>query len=1363
MLTAANSDPMSESPHDLDATQAPESAEVLAFPASVAQQVFWYLELLQPGVTAFNIPMRFQLEGPLDTTLLEKSLCTILERHESLRTHFEEEGGELLQIVSPDANFHFPIHDVSSFPEGERQAEADRLGSIEAQRPFHLATGPVFRAELVKLSATTHILHVTVHHAMFDGSSMTVLTEELAQIYQAYHDGKECPLELPPIQYGDYSVWQKEFLEGPEVAKQLAFWKARLAGMAELDLPTDRPRPAAKSWNGDLISALLPRDLTGRLQAIAARNGATLYHLLLAAYKVLLHRYSGMTDIAVGSPITGRTRAEMERLIGVFINSLVLRSDLSGDPSFESLMLQVRDTALAAVENQDLPFECLVRALKPNRDSSRNPLFQVNFTHQRSFAKAGKFGGVELIPIPSRSPGAIFDLHFFMVERAEGWRVTCDFSTDLYDHATARRMLGHYQRLLEGIAETPEKRLSELEILTDGEKETILGEWSRNGTPGSAEFIPPVEPDAWPGGMNSALPGYTIPALFVETARNHASRTAVVLGVHTLTYSQLHTEATAVAARLIESGVRPGDLVALCSKPSLEMITGLLGILLAGGAYVPLDPDYPAQRFALLLEESGAKVGLAAPGLAFSFGEWRGTLLEIPKAGAATPAELFHPGLSPEDPAYLLFTSGSTGKPKGVLVPHRGVTRLVRDNGFMPITDQDTFLQAAPLSFDASTLEIWGPLLNGGTLVIPSKGTGLDEIAAAVRDQGVTTLWLTAGLFQVMIEEHAESLKGLRYLLAGGDVLSVSHVHRALAALPGTTLINGYGPTENTTFTTCHTIREQDCNRPSIPIGRPIGNTTAFILDDHGRPVPAGIHGELFTGGNGLALGYHGDPALTGEKFVTHPRFGRLYRTGDLCRWLADGTIEFIGRRDHQVKVRGFRIEPGEIETVLASHPEVRQAKVAVRGDSAETKRILAWAIVEQGSLLDPGKLDAWLVARLPAFLQPDGVMIVDTFPVTSNGKIDLTALPDPAKATGEARRFSPPEGEIETRLAAIWAELLGTPEIGREDDFFSLGGHSLMALRLFSRISRDFGRSLPLAALLSHPTIARLAALLEPEAQAVPMKSGKRGHLVTLSDRGTPPPLFCIHGGDGGVIFYRGLAERMTGEFPIHAIEALALSNSTPIIESSVEETAAAYVKELLAVQPDGPFRLAGYSFGGVVAHEMACQLVEQGHTVDFLGLFDTHNPTAPCKRYSLSGRLGAFWQQQDDLPLPAKLERLRERIAEGIAVHRQVKKEVAEAMTMGPAEAHSDLRRVQVREENWRAMQTYEPRPYPGQITLFKALTPSDKVEWPADYGWSAQASGGLKIVPVPGRHLTIFEDKNVGALAKALEDALQATVIA
>jgi amino acid adenylation domain-containing protein len=1322
MPTAVNSEAMNDAHPGTEAdTTAPAgSEEALAFPASVAQQVFWYLEQLQPDVSAFNVPMRFRLEGPLDAKLLEKSLNAIVDRHETLRTRFEEDGAELLQIVAPSLELALPLIDLSHLPEDARQMEADRLGEIEATRPFKLGRLPLVRAELIRLTASLHILHITVHHALFDGSSMTVLTEELATIYQALHDGKEIPLDPLPIQYGDYSVWQKDFLEGPEIKAQLDYWKRRLDGMAELDLPTDHPRPSHKSWRGDLISALLPREVTDRLQAIATRNGATLYHLLLAAYKLLLHRYSGSTDIAVGSPITGRTRAEMEPLIGVFINSLILRSDLSGDPSFENLLRQVRDTALEAVENQDLPFECLVRELRPNRDASRNPLFQVNFTHQRSFAKAGSFGGVDLVPIPSRSPGAIFDLHFFMVERAEGWRVTCDYSSDLFERETARRMLGHFQRLLEDIAADPAAPISRLEILTDAEKANLLGDWA---------------------GHRSDYPrDATIGQLFATTALAHPDRIALESGDRQLSYGELHAEAAAIAKQLLDAGTAPGELVGLCARPSFEMIAGLLGILLAGGAYVPLDPDYPAERFALLLEESGMRIALTTHADWQAFGEWDGRLLRIPHAGTSTGlTELPPVAATATHPAYLLFTSGSTGKPKGVLVPHRGVVRLVRGNEFIPIAPDDVFLLGAPLSFDASTLEIWGPLLNGSRLVLPDKGKDLDAIAAAVREKGVTTLWLTAGLFQVMIEEHAESLKGLRHLLAGGDVLSPPHVRRALEVLPDTLLVNGYGPTENTTFTTCHRITADDGGRGSIPIGRPVANTGVVLLDELGRPVPAGIPGELHTGGDGLAIGYHRDEALTAEKFIHHPEFGRLYKTGDLCRWLPDGSIEFIGRRDQQVKVRGFRI---------------------VRGDSSETKRIIAWAMAEQGSLLDAAALAAWLAARLPAFLRPDGVALVESFPVTANGKIDTAALPDPANAgvTPEAKPFSPPEGATEQRLASLWSELLDVPDISRDDDFFALGGHSLLALRLFSRINREFGRPLPLASLLTHPTVARLALLLAAESPPPQVTKGGKGHLVTLADGGTEPPLFCIHGGDGGVLFYRSLAERMPHGGPWFAIEASALGSSGPITEASVEETAAAYIRELLAVHPGGPFRLAGYSFGGVVAHEMACQLVEAGHEVDFLGLFDTHNPTAPCKRYSLPGRFGAFWQQQQDLPLPARLERLRGRIAEGITTHRRVKEEVAAAMSLGPAEAHSDLRRVQVREENWRAMQAYRPRPFKGHLTLFKAMTASDKVEWPEDYGWTPFAGGGLEIVPVPGQHLTLFDEENVGALAIALETCLR-----
>ena len=1344
MLTAANSEAMFEAPPGTSDPAAPVTGttEELAFPASAAQQVFWYLELLQPEVTAFNVAMRSRLDGPLDVRLLEKALNLVVDRHESLRTRFEEDGGELLQIIAAQLEVPLPLIDLGQLPPAEQDAEARRLGDLEATRPFALGTAPLIRAELLRLSAGSHILHLTVHHALFDGSSIPILNGELAAIYQALVEGREPDLAPLPIQYGDFSVWQKDHLEGPEIRAQLDYWKRRLDGMAELDLPTDFPRPAAKSWRGDLVSAPLPRELMDRLQAIALGHGATLFHLLLAAYKVLLHRYTGSTDIAVGSPIAGRTRAETEPLIGVFINSLIFRDDLSGDPSFDRLLRQVRDTALEAVANQDLPFEHLVRELRPERDAGRNPLFQVNYTHQRSFSQPIHFAGIEMIPLPSSSPGAIFDLNFFTAERADGWSVTCDYSSDLFEPATARRMLGHFKRLLEDVATDPASPISRLEILTADERQTLLHQWA---------------------GHRADYPrDATIGELFAELARAHPDRIALESGERRLSYRQLHAEATAIAKQLLDAGIAPGELLGLCARPSFEMLAGLLGILLAGGAYVPLDPDYPAERFALLLEESGVRLALTTHADWQAFGEWDGRLLRIPQTGqAAGPTELPPPANSALHPAYLLFTSGSTGKPKGVLVPHRGVVRLVRGNDFIPITPDDVYLLGAPLSFDASTLEIWAPLLNGGRLVIPDKGKGLDAIAAAVVEKGVTTLWLTTGLFQVMIDEHADSLKGLRHLLTGGEVLSIPHARRALDLLPGTRVFNFYGPTENTTFTSCHEITPADCARPSIPIGRPIANTGVLILDELGRPLPAGIPGELHTGGDGLALGYHRDETLTAEKFIRHPDFGRLYRTGDLCRWLPDGSIEFIGRRDHQVKVRGFRIELGEIESVLASHPEVRQSKVAVRGDSAETKRIFAWASIEPGSPLDAPALAAWLAGRLPTFLRPDGVAIVPAFPINANGKIDLKALPDPGQAPPSAASpaFSPPEGDIEQRLAALWSELLGISEIGRDDDFFALGGHSLMALRLFSRIHREFDRALPLAALLTHPTVARLATLLAPELRAAAIAGESKGHLVTLARGVGGPPLFCIHGGDGGVLFYRSLAELAAHDGPLHAIEARALSRNGPIPESSVEETATAYVREILALHPRGPFRLAGYSFGGVVAHEMACRLVELGHQVDFLGLFDTQNPVAPCKQLSLPGRLGAFWQQQAALPLPSKLERLRERVAEGIATHRRVKEEVAAAMTQGPAEAHSDLRRVQVREENWRAMQDYRPRPFAGRITLFKAMTASDKVEWPDDYGWTELAQGGLDIIPVPGQHLTLFDEGNVESLAAALADRLHA----
>ncbi len=1352
MPTAAISEPMKPAQETPSHPPAPaDGPGVLAFPASVAQQTFWYLELLQGEVTAFNVPLRFKLEGPLDVSLLERAINTIIDRHEALRSTFAEDKGELLQVVAPSLALNLRVIDIGHLPPGRIGEEADRLGTIEARRGFRLSSGPLIRAELIRLAEDSHILHVSVHHAIFDGMSMTVFTRELAAIYQAYSEGKPCPLDPLPIQYGDYSVWQKDFLEGPEMKQQLAYWKKRLDGMTELDLPTDFPRPPVKSWKGEIISTLLPKELTDKLHAIAARNGCTLFHLQSAAYMILLRRYTGALDVAVGTPVTGRTRGELEPLIGVFINSLILRCDLSGNPELSEFAGQVRETALEALANQELPFECLVRELRPERDQGRNPLFQINFNHHRSFARAGTFGGVTLTPIPSRSPGTIFDLHFFMVERKEGWRASCDYSTDLFTRQSAERMLGHYKRLLEDIAEHPEKRIEDLVVLTDDERQQLVHDWSgrRRDYPRQA----------------------TIGGLFAETVNRFPERRAIECGDARLTYRQLHANATRIAATLLEAGVKPGEPVAISTPPGAEMIAGFIGILLAGGCCVPIDPSYPPERLSMLLDECRAAVALVAGDCGNAFPPtWKDRLYRIPAVTqSAVAVELPEVPVTAGHPSHLLFTSGSTGRPKGVLLAHRGTVRLVRNNGFIRIGETDVFLQAAPASFDASLLEIWGALLNGGKLILLPDGPGLESIAAAVRDKGVTTLWLTSGLFQLMIDEHADSLKGLRNLLAGGDVLSPAHIRKALEALPGTRLVNGYGPTENTTFTTCHDIVAADLERPSIPIGRPIANTTVHILDELLRPVPVGIPGELMTGGDGLAIGYQNAPDLTSGKFIDHPDFGRLYRTGDRCRWNPDGTIEFLGRGDQQVKVRGFRIELGEIESVLAEHPQVLQCRAAVRGDGAESKRIIAWVIPAAGATPETSGLTAHLAERLPPFMHPDAIAVIPSFPLNANGKIDLRALPEPGQRipAADVPREAPRPG-VEKRLAAVWSELLGIPEPGRHDDFFALGGHSLMALRMFSRINREFGRSLPLATLLQHPTIAGLATLFgdpqaampaQPAAKPLPRQDDNTvGNVVTLAEGAGESPLFCIHGGDGGVLFYRSLAEKLPKSLPVHAIESLELGRSGEIARRSIGETAASYLEIIRKARPQGPYRLAGYSFGGVVAHEIACQLTAIGEQVSFLGMFDTHNPAAPSRAYSPFERFRVFWQEHGDEPLLARIGLLKNRIGAGIHTHRAIKAEIREARSSGPAEAYSDIRRVQVREENWRAMQEYRPDTFPGRITLFKSSHTNDKVERPSDYGWSALAASGLDIISVSGHHLELFAPENVESLASALTKALK-----
>ena len=1311
---------------------------LLEFPASPAQEAFFYLEKLFPSHPAFNVAVRFELDGELDRKLLKSAFDALAERHEGLRTRFIEEDGKLLQIIAPETHFPLPLVNVSHLTGDELIAELNRLGSVEARIPFDLSIAPLFRASLILVAPGRHILQITIHHSVADGWSIGIMTDELAELYNASLENRAPRLEPLAIQYADFTIWQREFLESPELAPHLDYWKQRLQAYTELELPADRPRPPVKSWDGDIVSIMLRPSISEKVARLSRERGATMFHVFLAAFKAVASRYTGLEDIAVGSPVAGRTRAELEPIIGTFINSVILRTNLAGDPSFGELVGRVRDNVTEAIAHQDLPFEQLVKALQPRRDSGRNPLFQINFTHQRDFVKPVSFGGTRLTAIPSRSPGAIFDLHFFMVERADGWRASCDFARDLFDRETAERLLGHFETFLDAAAGAPDLPLSQLPILTTPEKSAI-SQWSGTSIPYPSER--------------------SLGELFLEQAARTPDRIALTHDQRAISYHRLAASALELRRRLIDAGVKPGDRVALCAPSVPEMIAAQIAILLASATCLPLDPDYPAARLRFMLEDSAATALLTTPSLAARLPKGPSTILLTPLPDSLDFPPIPQLQVSADSASHIFYTSGSTGTPKGVLVPHRAISRLVLGGGFMEFGHDDSFLQSAPISFDAATLEIWMPLLHGGRIVLTGEsGPSLPAIARAIREQGVTCLWLTAGLFQTMVDEHLSDLKGLRYLLAGGDILSPAHVRRAFETLPGTTLINGYGPTENTTFTCCHTVSAADLGLPSIPIGRPIGNTTVHLLDSRLRPVPVGIPGELFTGGDGLALGYLNHDDLTAAKFPIHPELGRLYRTGDLCRWLPNGSIEFLGRSDSQVKIRGFRIELGEIETHLASHPSVRQAKVAVRGDTAETKRIVAWIVPAVGNPPAVAALSAFLAEILPAYMRPDGIAILDALPLSANGKIDVSTLPDPSRPTDSNAIREAPVGKTEQRLAAIWRDLLDLPEIGRDDDFFSLGGHSLMALRLFSRMNREFDCVLPLAALINHPTLRGLAGRIAPLPEVSPVSAvPAKGHFVTLRQDGDATPLFCIHGGDGGVLFYRAMATKLPSGYPLHAIESHELSRDSAVEISSIEETAAAYTRLLLAFQTCGPFRLAGYSFGGVVAHAMSCQLVEMGHEVDFLGLFDTHNPTVQAKVHSPVGRCAAFWKQHREIPLGKRLSLLRQRIREGIETNRRVSAEILKAQSSGPAEAYSDLRRVQIREENWRAMQAYQPTRFPGRLTLFKAITGSDKVELPADYGWSAHAGAGLQIIEIPGRHLTLFEPHHVGALANSLHLAL------
>jgi amino acid adenylation domain-containing protein len=1037
----------------------PREAWPLRAPLSFAQERLWFLDRLMPGSPAYNLAVALRLDGPLDAAALADAFHRLVERHEALRTALPEREGRPVQEVAAAGSVSLQEIDLSGSASPE--ADARRLAEADALRPFDLAAGPLLRATLLALAPERHVLLLAMHHIVSDAWSMGVLVDDLTALYA----GRPRP-ELP-VQYADYAVWQRERLTGEEVARQLAFWRDQLAGAPPfLDLPTDRPRPAVQSLRGGMLPVDLDIATTAALANLAQKRNATLYMVLLAGWGALLGRLADQRDLVLGTAVANRDRPEVEGLIGFFVNTLAMRVDLEGAPSFEDLLGRLRHRVLDAFSHRDLPFEKLVEELHPARDRSRQPIFQIMLTFQNVPMGRADLAGLTLTPLEVEGQTTKFDLTLTLFE--EGGRVVgrLEYASDLFDRATAERWIGGFGRLLTGAAAAPGTRVAELPLASPEELRQVL---------------------AAPNQTAAAYPrDASLGDLFAEQAARHPSAVAVVAEGDEVSWEELERRSACIARRLRGLGAGLESRVGLVAGRTPGLIAGLLGIVRAGGANVPLDTILPPVRLAWMLADSGARLLLAErrfldglPSAALPPGV---RILALDEAEAEGAPEAPLPSVPAEALAYVMYTSGSTGTPKGVAVTHRNVIRLVRGSDYADLGPEQVWLQAAPVSFDASTLEIWAPLLNGGRLVLMPPGrAALDDVAAAIARFGVTSLWLTAGLFHQMVEYQLDGLRPLRQLLAGGDAVAPEAARRVLESLPDLALIDGYGPTEGTTFTCCHRVTGNETGT-AVPIGRPIANARVYVLDSEEgalQPVPPGVAGELYAGGDGLARGYLDRPELTAERFVPDPFSGlpgeRLYRTGDRVRWVQD-TLEFLGRLDNQVKIRGFRVEPGEVEAALAGHPAVRQAAVLPR-DGQGGRLLAAYAALsEPASAAD---LQRFLRERLPEAMVPSAWIFLEELPLTPNGKVDRRALAGlEVEAARTAVEHVPPRTPLEERLVEAVAGVLGLDpaRVGVYDNFFDLGGHSLLATQLAAQLRQQHGIEISLPLLFDSAHLADLA-----------------------------------------------------------------------------------------------------------------------------------------------------------------------------------------------------------------------------------------------------------------------------------------------
>lgn len=1289
---------------------------------SSGQYRLWLLQQLYPDSPFYQYGHLYKIKGELDIDILTQSFQYLIDRHEILRSNFKETTDGVKLISNPSPTFSIQILDAEDI-KGDTE-KAHQLAKKEVSETFDLSNDLLLRISIIPFSATENWMVLSIHHIIGDRASLLLMNEEVFSYYQKLSKGEEVIIEPLSVQYADYAYWKNAQKTNE---KQLNYWLKQLEReLPLLSLPTDHQRPRTSSFKGETISKKLSVDISSKINQLAKANDTTLYVVILAAFKLLLYRYTQQEDILIGSPFGNRDKVELEKLVGFFNETLVIRSKLSDEKTFTTYIQEIKVTTMHALENKNIPFDRLVQELQPTRQSSSNPLFQAMFVYNNASNSTSKGMDIEIEDMPIDLGVSKFDLTLFANNQLEYLELALEFSLDLFEVDTIERMLNHLEVILTSVSKRPEQAVSKVALLTPNERQQILVEWNDTQTD---------------------LPSYSnIHSLIQEVTKTHSQQIAVRCEGKEITYQELEQRANYVAALLLEKGVQANTAIGLYTPRSLEMMVGILGILKAGAAYLPLDPAYPKERIEYMIDDADVSIVLTMTALEKQISSDDITVIDIESIDYFTNQSSTLPSVDGQDLAYFIYTSGSTGKPKGVPISHDNLIHSTTARFEYFRQQPKAFLLLSSFSFDSSIVGIFWTLCSGGTLVLPKNRIEQDiqALSKVIHKNQISHTLLLPSLYALLLElAPINQLKSLNTVMVAGEACLPNVIRDHYQKVPQAELINEYGPTEGTVWCTAHKILPKDA-LGLVPIGRPIPNVQHYILDKNLEPVPVGIAGELYIAGNGITRGYWQRPELTDERFLAHPfkgDAGKIYRTGDLVRYRKDGLIDFLGRVDRQVKIRGHRIEPDEIKKVLLTINTIQMAELVIKTEGNLSRLIAYIKYNTQGEKQD---IKSILKDKLPDYMIPSALVKLEEFPTLPNGKIDFSNLPEPQKADfSNEKEFVDASSEIELQLAKIWEEVLKINPIGIHDNFFEIGGDSMRSIQVIAK-AQNANIALAPHQLFEYQTIAELARFLERKDE----KQDEWSSLVSLNKTGTKPPLFCIHSGGAHVFFYHPLAQHLGNKQPLYALQPVGLDGKEQF-HSTINEMASYYIQEMKKVQPIGPYHLLGTCFSNAVGLEMAHQLKNNGEEIAMLLFVDSgpaylEGAVARGEKKTAS-RFAKMVKNGDWKGISKKLR------------NRWIR---TQQKVLAPLENEQEKNlRLTIQSLN-HLYNYYDWMPIDERITFIRSSEFAGRIDKDGHISqWTKLAQGGLDIHVVSGHHLTLFAEPEVGELANKIKECIHA----